>query len=148
MHTAQWSLQTMCEVSYASRSPYSHPGISVWSTHRCVVGRTFPCVWWSSCWRRWCGPGCPHHEAPTSTPPSQHDTRRIQLCNNRNYSETRIGCIWDERKRKLRAIAKKRVAAGAHLPNSWLLSLRNAQTIKPTAWASCPKSILYTMEYM
>ena len=34
------------------------------------------------------------------------------------------------------ANAKKRVAAGAHLPTLWLLRLRNAQTMKPTvAWA-------------
>ena len=31
----------------------------------------------------------------------------------------------------------KRVAAGAHLPDLWLLSLRNAQTIEPTtAWTA------------
>ena len=35
-------------------------------------------------------------------------------------------------RKKLGAYAMKRVAAGAHLPTPWLLSLRNAQTIDPT----------------
>ena len=35
-------------------------------------------------------------------------------------------------KGKLGAYAMKRVAAGAHLPTPWFLSLRDVQTIEPT----------------
>ena len=55
------------------------------------------------------------------------------------------------KKGKLGTHAMKRVAVGAHLPTSWLLSLRNAQTIEtPTAWTaiSCIEAYNYQMTNM
>ena len=55
----------------------------------------------------------------------------------RRHKTAKCRRFWIAGKGKLGAYAMKCVAAGAHLPTPWILSLRSSQTMKPTttAWA-------------